>query len=137
MYNKKTDNRHIRGYDMRLGTDIIEIERIKKAIDRSERFRQRVYTEREIAYCESKLTGSYQSYAGIYAAKEAFLKALGTGLRYGSWHDIEVCHDEFGAPSLIITGAFKKIMQERMYKESIVSISHCRSYAMSTVIIKR
>ena len=137
MYNKKTDNRHIRGYDMRLGTDIIEIERIKKAIDRSERFRQRVYTEREIAYCESKRTGSYQSYAGIYAAKEAFLKALGTGLRYGSWHDIEVCHDEFGAPSLSITGAFKKIMQERMYKESIVSISHCRSYAMSTVIIKR
>ena len=137
MYNKKIDNRHIRGYDMRLGTDIIEIERIKKAIDRSERFRQRVYTEREIAYCESKRTGSYQSYAGIYAAKEAFLKALGTGLRYGSWHDIEVCHDEFGAPSLIITGAFKKIMQERMYTESIVSISHCRSYAMSTVIIKR
>lgn len=137
MYNKKIDNRHIRGYDMRLGTDIIEIERIKKAIDRSERFRQRVYTEREIAYCESKRTGSYQSYAGIYAAKEAFLKALGTGLRYGSWHDIEVFHDEFGAPSLSITGAFKKIMQERMYKESIVSISHCRSYAMSTVIIKR
>ena len=137
MYNKKTDNRHIRGYDMRLGTDIIEIERIKKAIDRSERFRQRVYTEREIAYCESKLTGSYQSYAGIYAAKEAFLKALGTGLRYGSWHDIEVCHDEFGAPSISITGAFKKIMQERMYNESIVSISHCRSYSMSTVIIKR
>ena len=123
------DNRHIRGYDMRLGTDIIEIERIKKAIDRSARFRQRVYTEREIAYCESKRTGIYQSYAGIYA--------LGTGLRYGSWHDIEVCHDEFGAPSLSITGAFKKIMQERMYTESIVSISHCRSYAMSTVIIKR
>ena len=130
------DNRHIRGYDMRLGTDIIEIERIKKAIDRSERFRQRVYTEREIAYCESKLTGSYQSYAGIYAAKEAFLKALGTGLRYGSWHDIEVSHDEFGAPFLSITGAFKTIMQERMYTESIVSISHCQSYAMSTIIIK-
>mgnify|MGYP000849127401 FL=1 len=122
---------------MRLGTDIIEIDRIKKAIDRSARFRQRVYTEREIAYCESKRTGIYQSYAGIYAVKEAFLKALGTGLRYGSWHDIEVCHDEFGAPSLSITGAFKKIMQERMYIESIVSISHCRSYAMSTVIIKR
>lgn len=121
---------------MRLGTDIIEIDRIKKAIDRSERFRQRVYTEREIAYCESKRTGIYQSYAGIYAAKEAFLKALGTGLRYGSWHDIEVCHDEFGAPFLSITGAFKKIMQERMYTESIVSISHCRSYAMSTVIIE-
>ena len=130
------DNRHIRGYDMRLGTDIIEIDRIKKAIDRSDRFRQRVYTEREIAYCESKRTGSYQSYAGIYAAKEAFLKALGTGLRYGSWHDIEVCHDEFGAPFLSITGAFKTIMQERMYTESIVSISHCQSYAMSTIIIK-
>ena len=51
------DNRHIRGYDMRLGTDIIEIDRIKRAIDRSDRFRLRVYTEREIAYCESKQTG--------------------------------------------------------------------------------
>lgn len=66
------DNRYIRGYDMRLGTDIIEIDRIKGAIERSNRFRLRVYTEREIAYCESKRTGVYQSYAGIYAAKEAF-----------------------------------------------------------------
>lgn len=136
MYNKITDNRHIRGYDMRLGTDIIEIDRIKQAIERSDRFRQRVYTEHEIAYCENKHTGVYQSYAGIYAAKEAFMKALGTGLRYGSWQDIEVCHDEFGAPYLSITGAFKKIIQERICTESIVSISHCREYAMSTVIIK-
>ena len=136
MYNKIIDNRHIRGYDMRLGTDIIEIDRIKQAIERSDRFRQRVYTEHEIAYCENKRTGIYQSYAGIYAAKEAFMKALGTGLRYGSWQDIEVCHDEFGAPFLNITGAFKKIMQERMYTESIVSISHCREYAMSMVIIE-
>lgn len=136
MYNKIIDNRHIRGYDMRLGTDIIEIDRIKQAIERSDRFRQRVYTEHEIAYCENKHTGVYQSYAGIYAAKEAFMKALGTGLRNGSWQDIEVCHDEFGAPCLSITGAFKKIMQERICTESIVSISHCREYAMSTVIIK-
>lgn len=121
---------------MRLGTDIIEIDRIKQAIERSDRFRQRVYTEHEIAYCENKHTGVYQSYAGIYAAKEAFMKALGTGLRYGSWQDIEVCHDEFGAPYLRITGAFKKIIQERICTESIVSISHCREYAMSTVIIK-
>lgn len=136
MYNKIIDNRHIRGYDMRLGTDIIEIDRIKQAIERSDRFRQRVYTEHEIAYCENKHKGVYQSYAGIYAAKEAFMKALGTGLRYGSWQDIEVCHDEFGAPYLSITGAFKKIIQERICTESIVSISHCREYAMSTVIIK-
>ena len=121
---------------MRLGTDIIEIDRIKQAIERSNRFRQRVYTEHEIAYCENKHTGVYQSYAGIYAAKEAFMKALGTGLRYGSWQDIEVCHDEFGAPYLSITGAFKKIIQERICTEFIVSISHCREYAMSTVIIK-
>ena len=136
MYNKIIDNRHIRGYDMRLGTDIIEIDRIKQAIERSDRFRQCVYTEHEIAYCENKHTGVYQSYAGIYAAKEAFMKALGTGLRYGSWQDIEVCHDEFGAPCLSITGAFKKIMKERICTESIVSISHCREYAMSTIIIK-
>ena len=62
---------------MRLGTDIIEIDRIKKAIDRSDRFRQRVYTEREIAYCESKRTGIYQSYAGIYGSKRGFFESTG------------------------------------------------------------
>ena len=98
---------------MRLGTDLIEINRIQHAIERSERFLKRVYTSQEIAYCESKHKGMYQSYAGIYAAKEAFLKALGTGLRYGSWQDIEVGHTDLGAPKLYITGPFREFLDSQ------------------------
>lgn len=121
---------------MRLGTDLIEINRIQHAIERSERFHKRVYTSQEITYCESKHKGMYQSYAGIYAAKEAFLKALGTGLRYGSWQDIEVGHTDLGAPKLYITGPFREILDSQGLSKIIISISHCKDYAMSTVILK-
>ena len=121
---------------MRLGTDLIEINRIQHAIERSERFHKRVYTSQEIAYCESKHKGMYQSYAGIYAAKEAFLKALGTGLRYGSWQDIEVGHTDLGAPKLYITGPFRELLDSQGLSKIIISISHCKDYAMSTVILK-
>ncbi len=83
---------------MKLGNDIIEIDRIRCAIEKSKSFRERVYTSHEIDYCESRKKGCYESYAGIYAAKEAFIKALGTGMRHGSWQDIEIYHDELGAP---------------------------------------
>ena len=77
---------------MKLGNDIIEIDRIRCAIEKSKSFRDRVYTSHEIDYCESRKKGRYESYAGIYAAKEAFIKALGTGMRHGSWQDIEIYH---------------------------------------------
>ena len=121
---------------MRLGNDIIEIKRIADAINKSGLFLQRLFTEDEIAYCESRNKGKYESYAGIYAAKEAFLKALGTGLRKGSWLDIEIDHDKSGAPFIRLQGVFKEIYDEKGYKNILVSISHCRSYAMSTVIFE-
>ena len=121
---------------MRLGTDIIEINRIEQAIHKSARFKLRVYTPSEIEYCEQRGKSKYQSYAGIYAAKEATLKALGTGLRQGTWQDIEISHDEMGAPILSIEGPFLKIMKSNLLHTSIVSISHCENYAMSTVILK-
>ena len=74
---------------MKLGNDIIEIDRIRQAIEKSSSFKARVYTIHEIEYCKSRNKGCYESFAGIYAAKEAFIKALGTGMRHGSWQDIE------------------------------------------------
>lgn len=122
---------------MRLGNDIIEIKRITDAINKSDRFLERLFTEAEIAYCESRNKGKYESYAGIYTAKEAFLKALGTGLRRGSWLDIEIAHDKLGgAPFIRLQGVFKEIYDEKGYKNILVSISHCQSYAMSTVIFE-
>lgn len=121
---------------MKLGTDIIEIKRIEQAIIKSERFKLRVYTASEIAYCEQRGKAKYHSYAGIYAAKEATLKALGTGLRQGTWQDIEISHDELGAPIVSIDGVFFDLMKQFNLSTSIVSISHCETYAMSTVIIK-
>ena len=73
-----------------LGTDIVEIVRIGEMIERhGELFLQRVYTEREVAYCQ-KRASSYQHFAGRWAAKEAVMKALGTGVRGVSWREIEV-----------------------------------------------
>jgi len=121
---------------MKLGNDIIEIERIRQAIERSSSFVERVYTPHEIDYCESRNKGRYESFAGIYAAKEAFIKALGTGMRYGSWQDIEIYHDELGAPLIRLQDTFKNIYETLGYTNIHVSISHCKEYAMSTVILE-
>ena len=121
---------------MKLGNDIIEIDRIRQAIERSRSFVKRVYTPHEIEYCESRNKGRYESYAGTYAAKEAFIKALGTGMRHGSWQDIEIYHDELGAPLIRLQDTFKDIYEKSGYTNIHVSISHCKEYAMSTVILE-
>ena len=121
---------------MKLGNDIIEIDRIRCAIEKSKPFRERVYTSHEIDYCENRKKGRYESYTGIYAAKEAFIKALGTGMRHGSWQDIEVYHDELGAPLIRLQDTFKEIYETLGYTDIHVSISHCKGYAMSTVILE-
>ena len=121
---------------MKLGNDIIEIDRIRCAIEKSKLFGNRVYTSHEIDYCESRKKGRYESYAGIYAAKEAFIKALGTGMRHGSWQDIEIYHDELGAPLIRLQDTFKEIYETLGYTAIHVSISHCKEYAMSTVILE-
>ena len=121
---------------MKLGNDIIEIERIRQAIERSSSFVERVYTPHEIDYCESRNKGRYESFAGIYAAKEAFIKAIGTGMRHGSWQDIEIYHDELRAPLIRLQDTFKNIYETLGYTNIHVSISHCKEYAMSTVILE-
>lgn len=116
------------------GTDIIEIERIKKSIERSgETFLNTIYTPAEIAYCESKKNAKYSHYAGRFAAKEAIYKAVSALLpeRFGiSWQNAQVINDENGNPKVeFIDIKFDKI------KDIDISISHCREYAVATVSI--
>ena len=117
------------------GIDIIEIDRIEKAITANPHFKERVFTPNEIAYCEGKNRQKYASYAGIYAAKEAFVKALGTGFRQGAWHDLEVGHTEEGAPTMLLQGGFLAIFKERNFTTISLSISHSREYAVSEVLL--
>lgn len=121
---------------MHLGIDIIEIDRIEKAIIGSERFKNRIYTTNEILYCEGKKKNKYESYAGLYAAKEAFIKAIGTGLREGSWQEIEIKHNDLGAPYIEVTGVFGAICLTKGVETIHLSISHCKSMAIAEVIIE-
>jgi holo-[acyl-carrier protein] synthase len=118
-----------------IGTDIIECLRIAQMIDRhGELFIRRVYTEHEIAYCSDKKAAT-QHYAGRWAAKEAVLKALGTGWVQGiSWRDVEVRHKRGGAPTIRLQGGARDVFERSGIKTMHISISHCRSHAVAYAI---
>ena len=120
--------------NIKTGIDIIEISRIKEDIEElNERFINRVYTEKEIEYCESKKTQKYQHYAARFAAKEAIFKAISSFLegKYNiDWKDIEVINDKEGRPIVNVKN------KENYNIESIdISISHCREYAVASVVL--
>ncbi len=116
------------------GTDIIEIDRIKKCIEPSnDRFKERVYTEKEITYCESKNNQKYQHYAARFAGKEAVFKALSKYIDNKfeiSWKDAEIINDETGRPKVTIHHDIS-----RKIEKIDISMSHCKQYAIATVII--
>jgi holo-[acyl-carrier protein] synthase len=114
-----------------LGTDIVEISRIKKAIERTPTFLQKVYTEKEIEYISQK-KNPYPSYAGRFAAKEAIAKAFGTGVRDFSLLDIEILNDDLGKPVVSLFGNLKEKYRGRLN----LSISHCKEYATATAILE-
>ena len=113
-----------------IGTDIVECLRIAQMIERhGELFITRVYTPREIEYCSSRKAAT-QHYAGRWAAKEAVLKAMGTGWARGiRWRDIEVVSDVSGKPSINLNGAAGDYCERLGVTEMLISISHCRSHA--------
>ncbi len=121
---------------MECGTDIIEIYRIKQAIEKNgSLFLTKVYTSREIEYCESKKNNKYQHYAGRFAAKEAVSKVLGTGFAGGfDWNDIEVLNNETGKPEIVLHEGAKELFNERGYEKISISISHSKEYATSIAI---
>jgi holo-[acyl-carrier protein] synthase len=125
-------SRHVTGTIYGIGTDITECVRIAQMIEKhGELFLTRVYTQAEIAYCSARKAAT-QHYAGRWAAKEAALKAIGTGWSRGiHWTDIEVVNAVGGKPSIVIGGEARQICQQRDIAEVLISISHCRNYAVA------
>jgi len=119
-----------------IGTDIIEVERIQKVMERDIGFRDKIFTPHEIEYCE-KMRHKYQHYAGRFSAKEAFLKAIGTGWRYGiRFGDIEVTHDELGKPEINTYGKAKEWVESESVSNIHVSLSHLKEMATAVVVIE-
>jgi len=119
------------------GVDICEVERVRAAIDRfGQRFLKRVFTQAEREYCESK-RNRVERYAARFAAKEAAMKAIGTGLRRGvSWQDFEVSREPGGRPTLIIRGKAADFAAELGMKRSALSITHTADQALAQVILE-
>ena len=115
-----------------IGCDIIECLRIAQMIERhGELFIERVYTPHEIGYCSSRKAAT-QHYAGRWAAKEAVLKAIGTGwIRGITWRDIEVQNDDRGRPSILLSGGAADAAHRQGIEEIQISISHCRTHAIA------
>ena len=118
-----------------IGCDIIEIERIARAIKR-ESFIQRVFTAKEAAYCQSRGQQAAASLAARFAAKEAVLKALGTGLREGSLQEIAVANDALGKPLVQLSGHFAALSRQLGVKNIQISLSHSRDFAVAYVIME-
>lgn len=120
------------------GVDIVEIDRIKHSLENGgENFRNRVFTDREIEYCEAKNSIKYESYAARFAAKEAVSKAFGTGMgKYISWKDIEVLNDDYGKPYIALTAKARELFCSMNAADISISLSHCRSYAIAYAVIE-
>lgn len=117
-----------------VGIDIIEIDRIKRAADRRTAFSQRILTQKELAVCQEK-PDFYAALAVRFAAKEAVLKALGTGLRGCSWHEIEITSAPSGQPGVELSGQAREIAKQLGVAEIKISLSHSRGNAVAFCII--
>ncbi len=116
-----------------IGVDIIEIERIKQAVEKTEGFLSRVFTASEIEFF-SQRRNNPQVIAGNFAAKEAVVKALGTGLRGFEWTDIEVLRDALGKPYVLLYNSASTILANDCVIH--ISISHCKEYAVANAVIE-
>jgi holo-[acyl-carrier protein] synthase len=120
-----------------IGLDVTEIDRIEQAIGRhGDAFKRRVYTEAERAYCESHRV-SAERFAGRFAAKEAGMKALGTGWRGGvTWHDFEVVRERSGKPTLRLTGVALTLAEKKGVKNIVMTITHSGNLALAQVVFE-
>lgn len=115
-----------------IGTDIIEIDRVKKNIE-NEKFIKRIFTENEIEYFKKK-NMKRESIAATFSAKEAISKSIGTGIRGFNFIDIEIIRDEKGRPYVKQYGGFKKFCIDNNIYEIKLTLSHCKEYATATAI---
>ena len=117
-----------------IGNDIIEIERIEKAISK-EGFKDKIYTQRELENIK-KRGNRAETYAGVFSAKEAISKAIGTGVREFSLTDLEILNDDLGKPYVAVSEKLDKIIKDKKEDYQIeISISHSKKYATAMAII--
>jgi holo-[acyl-carrier protein] synthase len=120
-----------------IGTDVIEVSRIKKQVESDTGFKEKIFSKKEIEYCDPR-RNKEQNYAARYAAKEAFFKALGTGWRFGmEFKEVEVLNDELGKPEIFLSGKAKEFFDEKGLKKIHTTMSHIKETATATVIIEK
>lgn len=120
--------------DITVGVDIIEIDRVARAVERwGQRFLERIYTPGEVAFCR----GRSERLASRFAAKEAVMKALGTGTRGVGWREVEVVREPGEAPSIVLHGRASRRAQALGIESLAVSLSHSREYAVASVVGRR
>ena len=117
-----------------IGNDIIEIKRIEKAISK-EGFKNKIYTQRELENIK-KRGNRAETYAGVFSAKEAISKAIGTGVREFSLTNLEILNDDLGKPYVVVSEKLDKIIKSKKEDYQIeISISHSKKYAIAMAII--
>lgn len=120
-----------------VGIDMIEVDRVMEKISKDRGFKEKVFSEVEISYCESKANCG-ENYAARFAAKEAFLKATGQGLTLGyNLSDIEIVSDGNSRPSLVLKGHFVQKASECNWNKVHVSLSHLKTVACAVVVIEQ
>lgn len=120
-----------------LGTDIVDVARVKQKIEKPFGFLEKVYSLQEIAICEPKGQSKYESYAGRFAAKEAFLKAVGISwIDEFNFNEIEVLNEASGKPYLKLSGSALAWAESAGISSILLSISHTKAYATATVILE-
>ena len=121
-----------------IGTDIVEISRIKKLLNKNKKFKNRIFSTKEIKYCDSRLDKT-ATYSKRFAAKEAFSKALGTGISNGiSFNEISINNNKNGAQYIELLGKTKVISQNLIKKKNKIylSLSDEKKYAIAMVVIR-
>ena len=120
-----------------MGIDMIEVDRIKHNIEKDDGFKEMIFSENEIIYCESK-TNKFEHYAARFAAKEAFFKALGTGWNEGThFNQVEITHNENGKPEIKLSGETQRTLAALEIIKVSVSLSHLKTLATAVVIIEK
>lgn len=119
-----------------IGVDIVDIARIKRMVERGDRFIDTVFSEPEIAYCRSKHSCEIH-FAARFAAKEAFFKALGTGWRFGMrWDEVSISNDDLGKPSISLSGTTHDFFAKNHLQHIHLSISHTKTNAVAFVVVE-
>ncbi len=119
-----------------IGTDIMDVGRVRKSLINDLGLRNEIFTPKEIDYCESKVN-KYQHYTARFAAKEAFMKALGIGWQFGiRFTDIEIINDENGKPIMVLYSKAKDFSTEKGISKILVSLAHLKDFATAMVVLE-